>query len=63
MLFAGIVQWLGIQISTVSDFFNVAVADHWAIHASILIAGIAIFAAFTLVAYRIAAQRFLKVEL
>lgn len=63
MLFAGIVQWLGIQIKSISDIFNVTIADHIALHASILAAGIVIFAAFTLIAYRIAARRFLKVEL
>ncbi|MCJ8012991.1 ABC-2 transporter permease [Paenibacillus sp. KQZ6P-2] len=63
MIFAGIVQWLGIQIKSVSDIFNVTIADHIAIHASVLIAGIVIFAAFTLIAYRIAVKRFLKVEL
>ncbi|MFD0716951.1 ABC-2 transporter permease [Paenibacillus sp. GCM10027626] len=62
MLFAGIVQWLGIQIPSMFDIFNVTVADHIGFHASILAAGIVIFAAFTLIAYRIAEKRFLKVE-
>lgn len=63
MLFAGIIQWLGIQITSVSDLFNVNIADHLALHASILVAGIALFAGFTFIAYRIAAKRFLNVEL
>ncbi|MBO7743407.1 ABC-2 transporter permease [Paenibacillus sp. MWE-103] len=63
MIFAGIAQWLGIQIPTLFDVFNVSVADHLAVHALILIAGIAIFAIFTLIAYRVAAKRFLNVEL
>ncbi|WP_274653690.1 ABC-2 transporter permease [Paenibacillus humicola] len=63
MLFTGIVQWLGIDIPSVSNIFNVTAAKHIAFHASILIAGIVIFAAFNLIAYRIAAKRFLKVEI
>jgi hypothetical protein len=63
MLFAGIVQWLGIQISSMSDLFNVTFADHKAFHASILITGIVIFAVSNLIAYRIAVKRFLKVEI
>ncbi|QHW29605.1 hypothetical protein GZH47_01320 [Paenibacillus rhizovicinus] len=63
MLFAGIAQWLGIQLTSVSDVFNAHIADHIGLHASILVAGIAIYAAFTFVAYRIAAKRFLEVEL
>ncbi|WP_135554392.1 ABC-2 transporter permease [Paenibacillus cymbidii] len=63
MLFAGIVQWLGIRISSWSELFNVNVADHWVFHGTLLIAGIAIFAAFTLIAYGIAVKRFLKVEI
>ncbi|GIP37184.1 hypothetical protein J31TS4_04640 [Paenibacillus sp. J31TS4] len=63
MLFAGVVQWMGIQITSMFDIFNVTAADHRAFHAGILIAGIAIFAAFTLIAYRVALKRFLKVEL
>lgn len=63
MVFAGIVQWLGIQIKSMSDIFNVTISEHIGLHASILAAGIVVFAAFTLMAYRIAAQRFLQVEL
>lgn len=63
MIFAGIVQWLGIQMKSVSDIFNVTISEHIGLHASILVAGIIIFAAFTLIAYRIAVRRFLKVEL
>jgi hypothetical protein len=63
MIFAGVVQWLGIRIKSVSDIFNVTIAEHIGLHASILAAGIVIFAAFALIAYRIAVRRFLQVEL
>ena len=63
MVFAGIVQWAGIENKSMSDIFNVNIAEHIGFHASILAAGIAIFAAFNLIAYRIAVRRFLQVEL
>ena len=63
MIFAGVAQWLGIQIKSVSDIFNVTISEHIGLHASILAAGIVIFAAFALIAYRIAVRRFLQVEL
>jgi hypothetical protein len=63
MLFAGIAQWLGIRSAFLADVFNGAGADRTALQASILIAGIALFAAFTIAAYRIAVKRFLKVEI
>ncbi|MBB6731497.1 ABC-2 transporter permease [Cohnella zeiphila] len=63
MIYAGIVQWVGIENKSMSDIFNVTIAEHIGLHASILAAGIVLFAAFTLTAYRIAVQRFLKVEL
>ncbi|XID91886.1 ABC-2 transporter permease [Paenibacillaceae bacterium WGS1546] len=62
-LFAGGAQWLGIQNSFVYDTFNGAGANNIALQLSILAAGIAIFIAFTMIAYRIAARRFLKVEI
>lgn len=63
MVFAGIVQWLGIQNSYVSDTFNGNGADNMVLQTSILIAGIVIFFAFTLIAYRIAVKRFQRVEI
>ncbi|UKS27959.1 ABC-2 transporter permease [Paenibacillus sp. HWE-109] len=63
MLFAGIAQWVGIQSSFVSDIFNGTGADNTAIQITILIAGIVIFLAFTLIGYRMAVKRFLKVEI
>ena len=62
-LFAGVAQWLGIQNSFVSDTFNGTGVDNTALQASILAAGIVIFIAFTMLAYRIAVRRFLKVEI
>lgn len=62
MLFAGIAQWLGIRSSFVADIFMGTGVDNKALQASILIAGIVIFLAFTLIAYRVAVKRFLKVE-
>ncbi|MGE7884740.1 ABC-2 transporter permease [Bacillus sp. NPDC094077] len=63
MVFAGGAQWIGIQNSFVSDIFNGSGADNMALQIFILIAGIVIFAAFTLIAYRIAYKRFLQVEI
>jgi len=63
MLFAGLAQWIGIQSSFVSDIFNGNGADHAALQISILIGGIVIFTAFTIMAYRVAVKRFLKVEI
>ncbi|WEG12360.1 ABC-2 transporter permease [Pullulanibacillus sp. KACC 23026] len=63
MLFAGFAQWLGIQNSRVADVFNGSGAHNVALQASILIIGIVIFIAFTLLAYRIAYKRFLQVEI
>lgn len=63
MLFAGIAQWLGIQSSFVSDVFNGSGAHNMALQTSILIAGIVIFIALTMIAYRMAVKRFLKVEI
>lgn len=63
MLFAGAAQWAGVQNSFVSDIFNGSGAHNLALQISILIAGIVIFIAFTMIAYRIAVKRFLKVEI
>jgi hypothetical protein len=63
MLFAGVAQWAGIQSTWVNDIFYGSGADDRVLQVSILIVGIAIFLAFTLIAYRIAARRFLQVEI
>lgn len=63
MLFAGAAQWMGIRNSFVADTFNGAGADNTGLQASILIAGIVIFIVFTMIAYRMAFKRFLKVEI
>ena len=52
-----------IQSPFVSNLFNGIGADNTAIQMSILIAGIVIFLAFTLIGYRMAVKRFLKVEI
>ncbi|QHT58593.1 hypothetical protein GXP70_00420 [Paenibacillus lycopersici] len=62
-LFAGAAQWVGIQSPWVKDIFNGSGADNTALQLSILIAGIAVFIAFTIMACLIAARRFLKVEI
>jgi hypothetical protein len=54
---------LGIRASDVYDIFNGTGADNMALQTSILIAGVVIFIAFTMIAYRIAIKRFLKVEI
>ncbi|MWC29161.1 ABC-2 transporter permease [Paenibacillus sp. MMS18-CY102] len=63
ILFAGSAQWAGIQSPWVNGIFYGSGANNTALQLSILIAGIVIFIALTLIAYRIAARRFLKVEL
>ncbi|TCZ78161.1 hypothetical protein E0485_08525 [Paenibacillus albiflavus] len=63
LLFSVAVQWLGIQSPIVSDIFNGSGAHNTTLQISILITGIAIFIAFTMIAYRIAVKRFLKVEI
>lgn len=63
ILFAGGAEWLGIQNSYVSDLFKGAGTENVAIHLSILITGIVIFAIFTIIAYHIANKRFEKVEM
>ncbi|MEK5389760.1 ABC-2 transporter permease [Margalitia sp. FSL K6-0131] len=63
MLFAVAAQWLGIQNSFVSDIFNGSGADNVVLQTSIMIVGILIFIAFTVIGYQIAVKRFLKVEI
>lgn len=63
ILFAGVAQWVGIQSPWVNDIFYGSGVDNTALQLSILILGIVIFIAFTLIAYRIAVRRFLKVEI
>lgn len=63
MLFAGIVQWIGIQSPMMSGVFYGTDANSRMLQTYILIAGIVIFFALTAIAYRIAAKRFLQVEI
>lgn len=63
MLFAGAAQWIGIQSPAVFDMFNGAGVHNTGLKISILAAGIVIFIAFTMLAYRMAVKRFLKVEI
>lgn len=63
MVFAGLAQWIGIQNSYVSDMFNGSGVHKVALQASLMIAGIVIFIALTMLAYRIAVKRFHKVEI
>jgi hypothetical protein len=63
VLFAGGAEWLGIKNSFVIDLFKGNGADNMAIQITILIAGIAIFAIFNIIAYNIAIKRFEKVDI
>lgn len=63
MLFAGVAQWIGVQSHVVSDMFNGSGANNTGLQISILIAGLVIFIALIMIAYRIAVKRFLKVEI
>ncbi|MFP4975201.1 ABC-2 transporter permease [Paenibacillus sp. CN-4] len=63
MLFAAIAQWLGIQSPVVNEIFYGTEAQQVTLQTFILIAGIVIFAAFSMIAYRLAAKRFLRVEI
>lgn len=62
MLFALIAQWVGIQNSYVADIFVGSGMNDTALHASIFTAGVLIFIASTMIAYRIGVRRFQKVE-
>ncbi|QST00919.1 ABC-2 transporter permease [Pontibacillus sp. ALD_SL1] len=63
MLFAGGAEWLGLKNSMIFDLFKGSGADNLAIHVPILLAGIVIFAGFTIIAYHIAIKRFMKVDI
>lgn len=63
MLFAGVVQWIGIQSPFLSGIFYGTDANSRVIQTCILIAGIVIFFALTAIAYRIGVKRFLQVEI
>lgn len=63
MLFAGIAQWLGIQNPAVNDILYGTDARQVTLQSSILIAGIVIFAALSVIACRISVNRFLRVEI
>ncbi|MNJ67124.1 hypothetical protein D3C77_632650 [compost metagenome] len=63
ILFAGVAQWIGIQSPWVNDIFYGSGADNTLRQLFILILGIVIFIVFTLITYRIAVRRFLKVEM
>lgn len=62
VLFAGGAEWLGIQNQFVYDVFKGSGSDNGLIQYPILLTGVLIFAALTFVAYRMAYQRFKKVE-
>ncbi|AIQ21306.1 hypothetical protein H70357_34920 [Paenibacillus sp. FSL H7-0357] len=63
ILFAGVAQWAGIRSPWMNDIFYGSGTDNKALQLSILIAGLVIFISFTLIAYRIAVKRFLRVEI
>jgi hypothetical protein len=63
MIFAAVAQWLVIQSPYLSDIFNGSGADNMALQTSILVVGIAIFVACTMIAYRVSVKRFLQVEI
>lgn len=63
MLFAGIAQWIGIQSPVVNEIFYGTDAQQVTLQTFILITGIVIFAALSVIAYRLAVKRFLQVEI
>lgn len=63
MLFAGIAQWLGIQNPVLNEIFYGTGAQQVTLQIFILIAGIVIFAALSMIANRLAVKRFLRVEI
>lgn len=62
-LFAGAAEWLGIKNAFVFEVFKGSGADSIALQLSILLGGIAIFIMGTYCAYRIAYNRFKRVEI
>lgn len=63
MLFAGIAQWIGIQSPVVNDILYGTNVQQVTLQIFILIAGIVIFAALSIIANRLAVKRFLRVEI
>lgn len=63
VLFAGGAEWLGVKSSFVYELFKGTHADNMTVQISILIAGIAIFAILTIIAYNIAIKQFEKVDI
>lgn len=63
MLFAGLAQWLGIQNPVLNEIFYGTGAQQVTLQTFILIAGIVIFAALSMIANRLAVKRFLRVEI
>lgn len=63
MLFAIVAQGIGIVSPVVSDIFTGSGVHNTGLQISILAAGIVIFVALAMFAYRIAVKRFLKVEI
>ncbi|MCM3746971.1 ABC-2 transporter permease [Paenibacillus pasadenensis] len=62
MLFATGAEWLSIENAAIYEFFKGAGSDQLANHLFVFMAGIVIFALFTIIAYYIAIKRFQKVE-
>lgn len=63
ILFAGGAEWMGISSPVVHDLFKGSGAESLAIQLALFLAGFAIFAIFTIIAYYMANKRFEKVEL
>lgn len=63
ILFAGGAEWLAIQSNVVFDLFKGSGAENIPLQISILIAGIVLFATFTIIAYTISIKQFKKVEI
>ena len=63
ILFAGLVQWAGIQNDWLHGLFYGSGLDRTGLQLSILAGGFLIFIVCNLLAYRIAVRRFLKVEI
>lgn len=63
ILFAAGAEWLGIASPIVYDLFKGTGADNMLVQLALLLAGIAIFALFTIIAYYMAIKRFERVEM